>query len=188
MEKTKINRAIYAGIIKKLQAGKSLNATDQKFVAEYDAADAPVEKRGTKRTVEITQSDLERSGLSRVFVREKLATLTPVRVEGRSKYYELINVLAVVMGTGEDSKLKDAQASAAIKEEKLSRMRGESVNAIEVEALFCDIFKRLADAIKAWDWLPIKARRAICAQIRSEIERCNGDVAKCKFKVANPDA
>ena len=188
MEKTKINRAIYAGIIKKLQAGKSLNATDQKFVAEYDAADAPDEKRGTKRTVEITQSDLERSGLSRVFVREKLATLTPIRVQGRSKYYELINVLAVVMGTDEDYKLADLKAAAELKQEKLRRMKAESVDAMEVEALFCDIFKRLADAIKAWDWLPIKARRAICDQIRSEIERCGGDVAKCRFKIANPEA
>jgi len=75
---------------------------------------------------------------------------------------------------------------ALILEEKLRRMKAESVDALEVEALFCDVFKRLADAIKAWHWLPIKARRSICDQIRSEIERCNGEVAKCTFKVANP--
>jgi len=96
-------------------------------------------------------------------------------------------VLAVVMGTDEDYKLADLKAAAELKQEKLRRMKAESVDAMEVEALFCDIFKRLADAIKAWDWLPIKARRAICDQIRSEIERCNGDVAKCRFKVANPE-
>ena len=77
---------------------------------------------------------------------------------------------------------------ALILEEKLRRMQAESVDATEVEALFCDIFKRLADAIKAWDWLPIKARRSICDQIRTEIERCGGEVEKCRFKVANPDA
>ncbi len=113
---------------------------------------------------------------------------------GSSKHYQLRDVVKAFadpskidpsdMGTTDRKNLSQAE----IQEEKLKRLRGESVNAIEVEALFCDIFKRLADAIKAWDWLPIKARRAICAQIRSEIERCNGDVAKCTFKVANPDA
>ena len=114
--------------------------------------------------------------------------------KGNSKHYQLRDVVKAFadpskvapseMGTTDRKNLSQAE----IQEEKLKRLRGESVNAIEVEALFCDIFKRLADAIKAWDWLPIKARRSICDQIRTEIERCGGEVEKCRFKVANPEA
>ena len=118
----------------------------------------------------------------------------PHTKKGNSKHYLLRDVVKAFSLTanidpsemGNTDRRNKAQAELA--EEKLRRMQGESVNAAEVEALFCDIFKRLADAIKAWDWLPIKSRRSICDQIRSEIERCGGEVEKCRFKVANPDA
>ena len=114
--------------------------------------------------------------------------------KGNSKHYQLRDV---VKAFADPSKVDPSEmgntdrrnkAQAELAEEKLRRMQGESVNAAEVEALFCDIFKRLADSIKTWDWLPIKARRSICDQILTEIERCGGDVAKCRFKIANPDA
>ena len=131
--------------------------------------------------------------VSRPTVTRRLERVPHVKI-GNSKHYELG---AVVKAMSDPENLAPEQMSphdrahltqALILEEKLRRMKAESVDALEVEALFCDVFKRLADAIKAWHWLPIKARRAICAQIRNEIERCNGEVAKCTFKVANPDA
>jgi|GEM_PF-2547535 len=131
---------------------------------------------------------------SRPTANKRLAGIEPIRISGTSRYWLLRDVVKAFaapalaspehMTPGERVHLNQA----LLLEEKLKRMKAESVDAIEVEALFCDIFKRLADAIKAWDWLPIKARRSICDQIRSEIERCGGDVAKCRFKVANPDA
>jgi len=129
--------------------------------------------------------------VARPTVTRRLENVSHVKI-GNSKHYLLRDVVKAFSLTanidpsemGNTDRRNKAQAELA--EEKLRRMQGESVNAAEVEALFCDIFKRLADSIKTWDWLPIKARRSICDQIRSEIERCNGDVAKCKFKVANP--
>jgi len=131
---------------------------------------------------------------SRPTANKRLAGIEPIRILGTSRYWLLQDVVKAMSDPenlapeqmGNTDRRNKAQAELA--EEKLRRMQGESVNAAEVEALFCDIFKRLADAIKAWDWLPIKFRRAICDQIRTEIERCNGEVAKCRFKIANPDA
>jgi hypothetical protein len=131
---------------------------------------------------------------SRPTANKRLAGIEPSRILGTSRYWLLQDAVKAFaapaqakpeeMSPGERVHLNQA----LLLEEKLKRMKAESVDAMEVEALFCDIFKRLADSIKAWDWLPIKSRRSICDQIRSEIERCNGEVEKCRFKVANPDA
>jgi len=148
----------------------------------------------TNKEITLTTSQVADAWrVSRPTVTSRLSGV-PHTKAGNSKHYELA---AVVKAMSSPENLAPEQMSphdrahltqALILEEKLRRMKAESVDALEVEALFCDVFKRLADAIKAWHWLPIKARRAICAQIRNEIERCNGEVAKCTFKVANPDA
>jgi len=131
---------------------------------------------------------------SRPTANKRLEGVEPIRILGTSRHWLLRDVVKAFAAPAQ-AKPEDMTAGervqlsqALLLEEKLKRMKAESVDAMEVEALFCDIFKRLADAIKAWDWLPIKARRSICDQIRTEIERCGGEVEKCRFKIATPDA
>ena len=80
-----------------------------------------------------------------------------------------------------DPKERKELAAAELQEEKVKRMRGEQVDAAEVELLISGMFKRLADSIKACEEMPMNRRRSICKQIRTEIERSGGEVEKCRF-------
>lgn len=123
--------------------------------------------------------------------RKRLEGVSPIRTEGNSKHYGLRDVvLAFAVRTDEvdveEMQARDRKdlADARLKEMKVARMEGEQTDAREVASVVIEILKRLADAVKAFDSITPKEKRALCKQLRDNVERTVGEIESCNF----PDA
>lgn len=136
-----------------------------------------------QQLIEVNQSALMRCGYTRDQVQSALADIAPSSKKGRSVFYDLSVAIKALNASQETAKERALRLDAEIKQVKLDRLKGEQVNASEVELLFAATFKRLADAIKNCEEIPPKRRRAICNSLRAEIERNAGDVKRCRFEI-----
>lgn len=124
------------------------------------------------------------SGLSRDRVERALATLTPVRFGGATPYYDVSQAWRATLATDESTKERKERADAEMKEERLRRLRGESINRKAVSLVMAEILKRLADTIRGIDRVPMEERRRLCGLMRQEVDRMDVQVDACTFEDA----
>ncbi len=105
----------------------------------------------------------------------------PVEVKSGVPHFDLGRAIRALLQAGETAKDRQARLQSDILEEKLRRMKGESLDRAACVAVWGDKMKRLADAIKGTDRLRHKEKVKLCDQLRHEMERMPVDLQECTF-------
>ena len=119
--------------------------------------------------------------LSRENLKKHLDDVEPVEVKSGVPRFDLGRAIRALLQAGETAKDRQARLQSDILEERLRRMRGESLDRAACVAVWGDKMKRLADAIKGTDRLRHNEKRKLCEQLRHEVERMPVDLQECTF-------
>ncbi len=144
-------------------------------------------KMSTNRTITVTATDLTRCGFSRDRVRDALLTVPPVSTQGRVKYFDLQQAIAAVINTGESPKDREARLKADIMEEKLRRMKGESIDRETTICVWGDKMVRMRYVIQGCESLSKKDQVRLANAIRLECNRIPDEIESAQFPEANPE-
>lgn len=136
-----------------------------------------------KELIEVTLTDLIRCGYPRAQVKDRLATLNPTSRRGRVVKYDLAAAIrAMNLRDGDlDPRERKELAHAELAEEKVRRLRGESIDRAEVRRVWTEKLVRIRDAIKASEIPTLKDKRNLCATIRAELNRLPGELESAAF-------
>lgn len=139
--------------------------------------------RAREDSYEVTLSDLVRCGYPRSMIKDRLSKLTPARRVGRVVYYDLaVAIRAMNTDDGElDPRSRKELAHAELAEERVRRLRGESIDRAEVKSVWTEKLVRIRDAIKASEIPMLKDKRNLCAIIRAELDRVPGELEEAAF-------
>lgn len=174
-----------ANIRAKLNAGKTLNARESKVVREYEESQNPNPEPEASETtpgiIEVTLTDLIHWGFTRDKAKGILNTLTPCRVHKRIRFYDCGQVVNAFMGSVETDADRKQRADADLAEEKVKRMKNESVDRQEMRNIWTDKLTRLRDAIKASEIPTLKDKRNLCAVLRAELDRMPTEIESATF-------
>lgn len=178
--------------MEKLNAGKTLTAYERKLITDHDEkingkpaepkpeADAD-DHRNATGLIEVTETDIIRFGLSRQRVKAVLATITPVRANRHQRLYDLGQVVLALLGQHETDDDRKKRLDADLSEEKLRRLRGESIDLRMARDILADIMRMLVEAVKAFPDMTEKSRQALLKSMRSNTTRLLDDLATCRF-------
>ena len=177
----------YQLIIAKMQGGKPPTAAESKFLDQHNPAGtrrepeqaaAPTEpKHGSNGLIEITESDVIRWGLSRAKVKAVLTKVTPTRANKHQRMYDCGQVVMALMASEENDEDRKKRLDADLAEEKLKRIRGESIDLKMSRDILADIMRMQVEAVKSFPGLNEKARQAM----RASATRLLADLGTCRF-------
>lgn len=133
--------------------------------------------------IEVTGTHLVECGYTRKHVEDTLSKLTVVRRLGRARYYDMCAAIRALNSEDEksDPDTRKKIAMAELAEEKVARLRGESVNKTEVLNSWVDLITRLRDAIKASEIPTLKDKQNLCKILKDELKRADGEIKSCAF-------
>ena len=131
----------------------------------------------------VTVSELQRGlSVSRDVVKKALAPLHPDAETSQVKKWEVFRAVRAVIGEKQESHSdRKEKLQADVIEERLRRMRGESLDRAACVAVWGDKMKRLSDAIRGSS-LPQNDKAKLCEQLRHEVDRIPTELDQSTFK------
>ena len=121
------------------------------------------------------------TNVSRDRIRKSLTGVKPTNAKRGNPTYRLAEAVQTIMETRENGRDRKENLQADVLEERLRRMKGESLDRAACVAVWGDKMKRLADAVKGADRLRHNEKRKLCEQLRHEVERMPVDLQECTF-------
>lgn len=134
----------------------------------------------------ITLTDFQNlTGYGREKAKRILAPIQPVERRGRILKYDASAAIKAALNAGETERERGERLKSDLLEEKLRRMKAESVNRRATQLIWGEKLKRLADTIRGIDYLDISDKRRLCQQLRSDLDRLPSELESCKFDEAD---
>lgn len=130
--------------------------------------------------IEITLTTLIECGYTHSHSKATLAKINPVRKAGRVNYYDLSTAIRALNSGELDAKSRKELASAELAEEKVRRLKLESVDSKEARNIWTDKLVRLRDAIKRTS-LSRKDQRELSLALKTELDRVDDELRSAAF-------
>ncbi len=132
--------------------------------------------------LEITATDLCRlAHISQAKAKSTLAKCKATKTKGRVRFYRLPEAIRALHETHENQKERKERLQADVIEERLRRIRGESLDRAACYAIWGDRLKRLVDCVKGLSDLTHAQKVRICDQLRHDMLRTDTDLLECTF-------
>ena len=136
--------------------------------------------------LEITATDLCRlAHISQAKAKATLAKCKPTKTKGRVRLYRLPEAIQALHETHENQRERKERLQADVIEERLRRMRGESLDRSACYAVWGDRLKRLVDCVKGLSDLTHAQKVRICDQLRHDMLRTDTELLECTFDAFN---
>ena len=137
-------------------------------------------------TQTITTSGLQRlTRISRERLKKQLEDTEPIEWKSGVARFELGRAIRALLNAGESQQDREARLRADIMEEKLRRIRGESLDAQEVRFAASEILIRIRQVIRTSE-LPHEVIHRVTGLLRHEVETLPERLKACEFDEANP--
>jgi hypothetical protein len=133
----------------------------------------------------LTKTDLcQLTGFTKERVTKAISSLTPVSTSRRIVRYDPVAGIRALLHSEETDKERGERLKSDLLDEKLRRMKGESISLRACRLVWGEKLKRLADTIRGIDYLETADKRRLCQQLRSDLDRLPDELMNCKFDEA----